>query len=328
MKKYFWNEEQNRLRTLWRLLVQLAVWGGLLAVVQIVILLVQGQAITREALGKPSVWTRLITLLMVVYLMARYVDKRRFSDYGLNLKDKEWWYDFGFGVFLGGFLIVGIFLVQYLLGWVKVDKSFVLPGTQEIATGMLAVLLSLTAASVYRSLWVWSYTLRNTAEGFLYLNRLNTRAAVVAALLACLVYYVFIINRALTVNITFVSNLVRAGLLLALPFLITQRLGMTIGLVLGWNLMELNIFGYPVVDAIGSPVSIVHLNQTGPAFWTGYPLGLGTGMMAMVALMIASGIITLWVKWRTGRAVFDGSLSYYTPRTVSHTAVSEITQEK
>ncbi|NKQ35624.1 MAG: hypothetical protein HF973_08415 [Chloroflexi bacterium] len=230
--------------------------------------------------------------------------------------------------FLGGLLIVGIFLVQYLLGWVKVDKSFVLPGTQEVAAGMLVSLLSLTVASIYTSLWIWSYTLRNTAEGFLYLNRLNARAAVVAALLVCLVYFVFIINRALTVNITFVSNMVRAGLLLALPFLITQRLGMTIGLVLGWNLVQLNVFGYPVVGATDTAVSIVHLRHFGPAFWAGYPLGLGTGMMAMVALMIASGIITLWVKWRTGRAVFDGSLSYYTPRVIPRTAVSENTQEK
>jgi len=32
MKRYFWNEEQNRLRTLWRFLIQLAVWGGMLKV--------------------------------------------------------------------------------------------------------------------------------------------------------------------------------------------------------------------------------------------------------------------------------------------------------
>lgn len=315
MKRYFWNEEQNRLRTLWRLLVQLAVWGGMLALVQIVALPLRGQAITSEALWNPTVWTRLVTLLIAVYLMARYIDKRHFSDYGLNLKDKKWWYDFGFGVFLGGLLVVGIFLVQYLLGWVKVDKSFVLPGTQEVAAGMLVSLLSLTAASIYTSLWIWSYTLRNTAEGFLYLNRLNARAAVVAALLACIVYFVFIINRALTVNITFVSNLVRASLLLALPFLITQRLGLTIGLVLGWNLVQLNVFGYPVVNQTDTAVSIIHLSHNGPALWTGYPVGLGTGLMAMIALTIASGIITLWVKWRSGKAVFDGSLSYYTPRT-------------
>ncbi len=314
MKKYFWNEAQNRPRALWRLLIHLAVWGGLLALAQIVILLIRRQTITWETLWQPPVWLRLITLLFAIYLMARYIDKRHFSDYGLNLKEREWWYDFGFGVLLGGSLVVGIFLAQYWLGWVTVDKSIAAPGAREIASGMLAVLFSLTAASTYRSLWLWSYTLRNTAEGFLYLNRLNGRAAVIAALLGCIVYYV-LINRALDVNIAFVSNMVRAGLLLALPFLITQRLGMTIGLVLGWNLVELSIFGYPVVDAINSTVSIVYLKHTGPAFWTGYPLGVGTGMMAMVALMVAGGIITLWVKWRAGRAIFDGSLSYYAPRT-------------
>lgn len=328
MKKYFWNEAQNRPRTLWRLLIHLAIWGRLLALVQIVVLLTQGQAITGEALRQSSVWTRLVTLLIAVYLMARYVDKRRFSDYGLNLKDKEWWYDFIFGVFLGGLLIVGIFLAQYLLGWVEVDKSFVLPSMRELASGTLVALLSLTAVSVYRSLWIWSYTLRNTAEGFLYLNRLNARASVAAALLACIIYFVFIINRALTVNITFVSNLVRASLLLALPFLITRRLGMTIGLALGWNLAQLSIFGYPAAGVAGTGVSFVHLRHYGPAFWTGYPVGLGAGMMAMIALMLAGGIITMWVKWRTGRAIFDGSLSYYTPRAVSSPAVSDNTQKQ
>jgi len=109
MKRYFWNEEQNRLRTLWRLLIQLAVWGGMLAVDQIITLLIQGQTITGEALWRPSVWTRLVTLLVAVYLMARYVDKRHFSDYGLNLKDKEWWYDFGFGVFFRRLVDCGYF---------------------------------------------------------------------------------------------------------------------------------------------------------------------------------------------------------------------------
>ena len=243
--------------------------------------------------------------------MARYVDKRHFSDYGLELRDKEWWYDFLFGLFLGGMLIVGIFLVQYLLGWVKVVEAFVMPSVEEIGAGMLLSVLSLTAFAVYRSLWVWSYTLRNTAEGFLRLNRLNARAAVIAALLFCLFYFVFIINRALTVNTVFVSNLTRAGLLLALPFLITQRLGMTIGLALGWNMVQINVFGYPVVNETDTAVSIIRLSHSGPTFWTGYPLGLGTGLMAMIALMLAGGIITLWVRWRSGRAVFDGSLSHY-----------------
>ncbi|HIP71317.1 MAG TPA: hypothetical protein EYH05_07970 [Anaerolineae bacterium] len=103
---------------------------------------------------------------------------------------------------------------------------------------------------------------------------------------------------------------------------------MTIGLVLGWNLFQLNVFGYPTVGAADTAVSLVHLRHYGPAFWTGYPLGLGTGMMAMAALMLASGIITMWVKWRTGRAVFDGSLSYYTSRSVPVTAVSDNVQEK
>ena len=60
MKRYFWNEEQNRQRTLWRLLVHLAVWGGMLALVQIITLLLRGEAITWEALSNSSVWARLV----------------------------------------------------------------------------------------------------------------------------------------------------------------------------------------------------------------------------------------------------------------------------
>lgn len=326
MRKYFWDQQQNRLRALWRILVHLAIWGAILAVTQAVLLLIQGQAVSWETLSRPDGWTKLVTLLISVYLMARYVDKRRFSDFGLNLKDKDWWYDFGFGLFLGGILIVGIFLAQYLLGWVEI-VNFALPTTREILIGMTLSVAALAATSVYRSLWIWGYTLRNTAEGFFFLNRIDPRAAVLAALLVCLAYFAFGINRAFAVNTRFISNIFRAGMLLALPFILTQRLGMTIGLSIGWKLVELNVFGYPVVNVTDTAVSIIRINNNGPSFWTGYPLGLGTGTMAMVALIIASFIITRWNKWRTGRK-FHGALAYYTPREVSLTAVSDNAQEK
>lgn len=322
VKNYFWNEKQNRLRTFWRIGMQLIVWAGLLVLGQSVFLVLVGQPVTFKALAQPNVWLRLTTLLISVYLMAQFVDKRRFSDYGLNIKEKEWWVDFVFGIFIGGFLIVCIFLIMYSLGWLKIIDSFVLPEPQEIAGSMLGSLLDLTVVSVYVGLWIWSYTLRNIAEGFLFLNRLNPRAAVVGALLICLVYYVFIVNRALDFNVVFASNMLRAGLVLALPFLITRRLGMTIGLVLGWNFVQLDVFGFPAVGITDLPISLVHLVYSEPGFWTGYPAGLGAGMLAMAALMAASGLVAVYQKWRTGRVVFDGSLAYYMPPTAVSQRVS------
>ena len=64
-----------------------------------------------------------ITLLLVglaVILLARWLDRRPWQDYGFHFSS-SWWRDLGFGLCLGMILMALIFGVEYLLGWVSVN---------------------------------------------------------------------------------------------------------------------------------------------------------------------------------------------------------------
>ena len=314
MKRFFWNAEQGRPRALWRLLIQLIIWLLFLLILQLLFLLFTQKEINPDNVTKADIWLRLISLLGSLVVMSKWVDKRPFTQYGINLRQKDWWIDFGFGLFLGIIMIVAIFIIFFAADWVEIIGWAEIPQEEAVTNNISLSTLTLFAFILFESLWLWSYVLRNLAEGFIYLDRLNGRIPVIAALLITLIFFIFLQTGENTqVNTILVSNLFRAGLLLALPFILTHRLGMTVGLALGWNLTQDLIFGFPNVRPSASLYALINLEQTGPPEWTGGATGLGTGLIAMIILLLASGIITMWEKRRTGKAMFDGSMAHYEP---------------
>lgn len=314
MKRFFWNTQQNRPRAFWRLLIQLLVWLFFLLILQLGRLIFTGKEINPDNVTKVDIWLRLISLLGALVVMSKWIDKRPFRQYGVDLRQKDWWIDFGFGLFLGIVMIVFIFLIFLIAGWVEVIGWADIPDNQSVVNNTTITALTLFAFVLFESLWVWSYVLRNLAEGFVYLDRLNGRVPVIAALLFALILFILLQTGENTrFNTILVSNLLRAGLLLALPFILTQRLGMTMGLAMGWTLTQDIIFGFPNVRPSASLYTFLSLEQTGPPEWTGGATGLGTGLMAMIILLLASGILTMWEKRRTGKAMFDGRMAHYEP---------------
>ena len=312
MKRFFWNDAQNRPRALWRILLQVVIWLFFLFILQLLFLLFTGEEINPDNVTKVDIWLRLISLIGSLIIVGRYIDKRPFSQYGVDLRQKAWWADFGFGLFMGLIMVGAIFVAFLVLGWVEIVEVAGVPRDRIVTDSITFSTLTLFAFVLFESLWVWSYVLRNLAEGFVYLDRLNGRVPVIAALLfALLLFIVLQTGENTRFNTILMSNLIRAGLLLALPLILTQRLGMTVGLALGWNMAQDLIFGFPNIRPSASLFALLRLNQTGPEAWTGGATGLGTGLMAMLALLIASGIITLWEKRRTGKAMFDGSMAHY-----------------
>ena len=315
MKRYFWNNEQNRLRAFWRITIQMLVWNGLILFFMIPFTLRGGGSIAFETfLFKSPDWVRMVTLLITVLLMARYIDIRHFSEFGLDIRDKKWWQDFGVGLLLGGLTITGMFLIQVALGWYSIQDTLYVPAQGVMVLTIGVSIVATIAAAVYETLWIWSYTLRNASEGLIYLNRLNGRAAVIGALVLCLLYFVlFNVSRTAEVSTVFISNMFRAGLLLALPFILTQRLGLSIGLFIGWLIFQINVYGLQAVGLTGEYPSLLIVIEKGPDLWTGGTTGFGSGLMSMIGLLILSIIITAWNKRRSGKTMFDGSLANYDP---------------
>ena len=87
-----------------------------------------------------------------------------------------------------------------------------------------------------------------------------------------------------------IANLVGAGLLFALAFLLGRGLALPIGLHAAWNWFEGAVFGFPVS---GTPRErLLLLEEHGPAVWTGGAFGPEGGLLGLVAMGLVA--VVLW----------------------------------
>jgi membrane protease YdiL (CAAX protease family) len=60
-----------------------------------------------------------------------------------------------------------------------------------------------------------------------------------------------------------IVNLMLAGLLFGLPYILTGRLGLSIGLHITWNVFQGHVFGFPVSGG-GSQMTMIATSEQGP----------------------------------------------------------------
>jgi len=113
LKNIFWNNVENRLRAGWRILIQILLTAIPLAALGLGGFYSEGNQNLRVALTAGP-----ITVLSVLFC-SRFIDKRKITDLGIKLREKDWWADFGFGS-LAGFLSAGAYvLLLKIFGWGK-----------------------------------------------------------------------------------------------------------------------------------------------------------------------------------------------------------------
>ena len=310
IRNIFWNPNQHRLRALWRLILQAVIW--LLLVLLLQLIADAGLNALTGGLGDASVATRQLTgplsqaialaaVLLSVWLAGRYLDKRPFAGFGLHL-GRDWWIDFAFGLALGLLLMTLIFLVELVTGWGEVVAVlYTREGGLPFLPGILLPLLTFILVGINEEVWTRGYMLTNLAEG------LNWRwiGPVGAIVLATLVQAtIFGLGHALNPNSTAVStvNLVLAGVFLAIGYLLTGELAVPIGLHISWNFAQGNLFGYEVSGTPVRVATLLDMEQTGPALWTGGAFGPEAGLLGIGAMILGSVLIFLWVRLRYGRA--------------------------
>jgi hypothetical protein len=323
IKDLFWNDEERRLRALWRLLLQ----GLLMVVVTTPLQLVLGIAIAVALVSDPgfspeqlgdvqavqefmfqspvlmvlSTVTMLLAFTVSIWLAGRFLDRRPFADFGFHL-DRGWWLDLGFGLFLGAFLMGLVFLVEWAAGWLSVAGTFV---TRNPATpfplAILGPLFTFLAVGFYEELFSRGYQLQNLAEGFNG-GPVGPRVAIwIAAILSAAVFGLL---HVLNPNASFIStfNIFLAGVfLLGFGYMLTGELAIPIGVHITWNFFQGNVFGFPVSGTNYGAATFIAINQRGPALWTGGAFGPEAGLIGLLAMGLGALLTVLWVRWRHGR---------------------------
>jgi len=316
MKNPFWNPEQRRLRALWRLAIQALLGGaaivvlGMLAGLALAAWLVSRPggaalvgdpaALQRAMLSYPlyrlvNMGITLVAIVGSVALAGRFLDRRRFADFGFHL-GRGWWLDLAFGMALGAALMGCIFLAEWAAGWLTIAGTLHAPDTQPFVPAILSALLGFVAVGFYEELFSRGYELRNLAEG-LNGRLLGERGAIVVAWLLSSSFFGLL--HAGNPNATPVStaSLVGAGLFLGLGYVLTGELAIPIGLHIGWNFGQGNVFGFPVSGTQAGPTFIA-IAQGGPELWTGGAFGPEAGLIGLAAILAGSAMIVLWVRAR------------------------------
>lgn len=250
-----------------------------------------------------------VAILISLWLAGKFLDKRRFRDYGFDI-DRGWWLDLGFGALLGAFLMCGVFLIQFAFGWVSVTGSF--ESNLDGAPFGIAILLPLAVflcVGVYEEALSRGYQLTNLAEGLNYPLLGGPKGAVVMAWV--ITSGVFGLLHLYNPNASFVSttNIMFAGILLGVGYVLTGQLAIPIGVHITWNFFQGNVFGFPVSGLEGLGATFLSTEPSGPELWTGGAFGPEAGLLVPIAIVIGAVATFLWVRFRHGKAGILASIA-------------------
>lgn len=275
--------------------------GGGIAVLLMVLavqVLVLSTLAPRLGAGSPVVFGTAVAAagigtMAALVPVARYLDRRRFSDYGFRI-DHDWWVDCAFGLALGVGLQAAVFLVGWAAGWFTVTGTFVAEGSFLLAfAGLVGLFL---VVGVYEEALVRGWLLTNLAEGCRFLGE---RRAVAVALIASSGLFGLLHAGnpgATAVSIAIISA---AGVLLAAGYLLTGELAIPIGIHVTWNLAQGGLFGHGV-SGLGTEATVIAAEPTGPTRWTGGAFGPEGGLLGLFAVLLGCVAVVAWVRLRTG----------------------------
>lgn len=319
-KRLFWNNMERRWRAGWRVVLYSALW----VTIQVVSSTVIESPLTTAWIALAPAFAPIagallfyivnaLLVLGMTWLLAWWIDYRPLADLGLRL-DRHYLEDLSFGLLLGAGLMSLIFLVEWGLRWITVTAFFhtTLPNT-AFRIAIWQPILLFIAVGINEELLSRGYQLRNLAEGFNFSARHVHLAISLAWLLSSLIFgFLHIFNP----NSTWVSTvaLMLAGILLGAGYVLTGRLGLSIGLHITWNFFQGSVYGFRVSGNDLSNTSFIAIQQMGPHLWTGGAFGPEAGLIGIVAMLLGLWVIALWVRWRYGVVMLAPALARYRDR--------------
>lgn len=190
------------------------------------------------------------------------------------------------GAGLGLLLVASIFLVAWAAGWVAV-VAITPPAAAAAAllSGLgRAVVVAVVEEALFRGLLLGSLR-----------TWIGTTGAVLLSAVAFGAVHAFNANATPLA----IANLVAAGLLFALAFLVGRGLALPIGLHAAWNWFEGSVFGFPVSGTLRDRLLV--LEDRGPAQWTGGAFGPEGGLLGLAAMALVAAVLW-WLRRRLPQA--------------------------
>lgn len=320
LARLVWNPTETRLRAGWRIAIHLA---GYLFAPPLLVWLAGAPAgrllaplfAAPPALGEriALILLRLAAVLVITWLITHYLDRRAWVDLGWQM-DRAWWDDLGFGLLLGAVLMAIVFAIEWAAGWVEITGYFVVGlENTSFAVAIFGPITVFIVIGIIEELLCRGYQLRNLAEGYPWAATRPRQAVLWGwAGSSALFGLLHIFNPHVTPLSIF--YLMLTGGLFGLGYVLTGRLGLPIGLHITWNLVQANVFGFPVSGNVFDSATVIAIRQHGPEVWTGGAFGPEAGIVGLIALALGAWATVVWVRVRYGRVALDLSQALYRPR--------------
>lgn len=284
--RVFLSPDEPRLRAGWRILLHAIGFNFIIICLTLTALI----PIVLFGSSPENLWpNQIIAVLAVtptVFLARRFLDRRSIVSLGLQINLRTI-YDLLAGIVIT-FLMMGlIYFIERAAGWLTFEGfAWETVSVVETAFSSLGAFLLFILVGWHEELLYRGYRLQNISEG------LNPTWGVVISSLWFGAGH--ILNPHATLFST--AGIFLAGLFLAYPYLRTRQLWLSIGLHIGWNFFEGVVFGFPV-----SGLDIYRLTRVqvhGPELWTGGAFGPEAGLVLIPALVLGTGLIYLYTRFR------------------------------
>ena len=226
----------------------------------------------------------LIGITGATFLARRFLDKRSIVSLGLTTGPK-FLIDIFIGIIIAFFQLGLVFIIEIGMGW-TIFSGFAWQ-TEPISAVLSGLGLWLGVFIIVgwqEELLSRGYHLQSMESG------LNLFWAVIIS--SSIFGSLHIFNP----GATWVSTIgiILAGLFLALPYLITRQLWISIGLHIGWNFSEGVVFGFPVSGT--ESFRLLRHSVGGPVLWTGGDFGPEAGLLIIPGLLLGTLLILAYTK--------------------------------
>jgi membrane protease YdiL (CAAX protease family) len=317
----FWNDHDRRFRAGWRLVLQLLIW--LIVVIAFLLgfkaIAVAAGFVTPEEYADWEIFVESVATVPAIWLGGRLLDRRRFAEFGFHI-NKGWLIDFGFGLFLGGFLVSVVFLIALAAGWLTVTGTLVTRSqTGHIAVALVVSTVTFLLVSAQEELMCRGYVLTNLAEGLHWRRNGPRWAIVLSTLLSAALFGALHLLNPHTSSMSSLSAFL-GGIVLALGYVLTGELAIPIGFHTTWNLFQANVFGFPVSGEDFSSATLFATERTGPDLLVGDAFGPESGLLIIGAVVLGCLLIPLWTRLRYGSVRLHTAIARAPQRLMSKNA--------
>ena len=207
-----------------------------------------------------------------VWIMRRFFGGPSLLDLGLRPRP-GWLRECVLGLALGPIMFLVILLALLAAGWASVEAGTI--GVQGLLMAFVTYVLVGFSEEVLARGWIFQVLERGR----------GTTVAVLGSAAIFALLHAFNPGFGLTALL----GLFLAGLLFAQAYIVTRQLWLPIAFHLSWNFSEGPLFGFPVS---GMPAEgLLTVQPTGPEVVTGGAFGPEAGLVVIVGIAIASGIL-------------------------------------